>query len=64
MALAFGNVFNLLVRRFVAADEVEGFDLGKVKERIRGRFLLFRERVLVKWRGRREREKEREKKIQ
>lgn len=77
MALAFGNVFNLLVRRFVAADEVEGFNLGRVKERIRDRFVLLRERVLVRWRGEggkeekeekggggKEREREKEKKTQ
>ena len=33
MALAFGSVFNLLVRRFVAADEIDGYGdfWGKVK---------------------------------
>lgn len=31
MALAFGNIFNLLVRRFVGADEVEGYDVKKMK---------------------------------
>ncbi|MCJ1364468.1 Subunit of the glycosylphosphatidylinositol transamidase complex-like protein [Acarospora aff. strigata] len=63
MALAFGNVFNLLVRRFVGADEVEGWDLrtvkgmvvGKVKGRVvgwvGGRVVRLRDRVLGKWRG-------------
>ena len=37
MALAFGMVFNLLVRRFVGADEVAGYDLSKVKSKVRGR---------------------------
>ncbi|KAL8666900.1 MAG: hypothetical protein Q9202_001140 [Teloschistes flavicans] len=35
MALAFGSVYNLLVRRFVGADEVEGFSLAKLKGRLR-----------------------------
>ncbi|KAL9576037.1 MAG: hypothetical protein Q9212_007444 [Teloschistes hypoglaucus] len=35
MALAFGSIYNLLVRRFVAADEVEGYSLAKVKGRLR-----------------------------
>ena len=42
MALAFGMIFNLLVRRFVGADEVEGYDFGKVKARIRGRIMMIR----------------------
>lgn len=34
MALAFGSIFNLLVRRFVGAHEKEGLDLaGRVKAR-------------------------------
>jgi len=44
MALAFGNIFNLLVRRFVGADEVEGWDLRKLKGRIRGRALAIRDK--------------------
>lgn len=46
MALAFGMIFNLLVRRFVGADEVESFDLSALKARIRGRVLLLRDRLL------------------
>lgn len=42
IALAFGNVFNLLVRRFVGAEEVERWDLRgavrRLRERVRGRF--------------------------
>ena len=45
MALAFGMIFNLLVRRFVGADEVEGYDLSAVKARIRGRVMLLRDRI-------------------
>ena len=48
MALAFGMVFNLLVRRFVGADEVEGYNLSKIKSKIRGRLLVIRDR----WVGR------------
>lgn len=51
MALAFGNVFNLLVRRFVGADEVEGWDLGAVKERVRGRVLEVWRRVVRMGKG-------------
>lgn len=78
MALAFGNVFNLLVRRFVAANEVEGLDFGRVREEIKGRVRALGGRVwrmvmrLMGWRGRgeeegpggKEREREMEKKIQ
>ncbi len=48
MALAFGNIFNLLVRRFVAADEVDSWDLKALRGRIRGRVLAFRDRLLGK----------------
>lgn len=41
MALAFGGIFNFLVRRFVGADEVEGYDLRQIKENIRGRLIFF-----------------------
>lgn len=35
MALAFGSIFNLLVRRFVGTHEKEGLDLaGRVKARV------------------------------
>jgi phosphatidylinositol glycan class T len=37
MALAFGNIFNMLVRRFVGADEVEKWNVKAVRERIVGR---------------------------
>lgn len=46
MALAFGSIFNLLVRRFVAADEVEGFDIQKIKANIRGKVIVLLDRVL------------------
>ena len=45
MALAFGMVFNLLVRRFVGADEVEGYDLSKIRSKIRGRITAIKDRL-------------------
>ena len=48
MALAFGSIFNLLVRRFVGADEVEGNNFKKFKERIEGRLLVLKDRVMKK----------------
>lgn len=45
MALAFGGIFNLLVRRFVGADEVEGYDLGGIRARIRGTVLFLRDQI-------------------
>ena len=46
MALAFGSIFNLLVRRFVGAEEVEGWDFNSAKVRIEGWVLMLRERYL------------------
>ncbi|KAL9011632.1 MAG: hypothetical protein Q9173_003531 [Seirophora scorigena] len=46
MALAFGSIYNLLVRRFVGADEVERYDWGKFKAKIRGRLAVLRDRLL------------------
>lgn len=48
MALAFGNIFNLLVRRFVGADEVQGWDVKALKDRFRSRVLALREKFLGK----------------
>ena len=53
MALAFGSIFTMLVRRFVGADEVEGYDLGKIKARVRGRAM----RLVERFRGGRGEEK-------
>lgn len=44
MALAFGSIFNLLVRRFVGAEEVEGWDFSHAKVRIGGWVLMLREK--------------------
>ena len=46
MALAFGSIFNLLVRRFVGADEVEGYDLGRIKVMIRSRVVILGDKFL------------------
>ncbi|OBT74721.1 hypothetical protein VF21_06658 [Pseudogymnoascus sp. 05NY08] len=40
MALAFGFVFNLLVRRFVGVDEAEKLDLKSVREKVLSKFKL------------------------
>lgn len=45
MALAFGSIFNLLVRRFVGADEVEGYDFARIRAKVRGRMLMLRDQV-------------------
>ena len=45
MALAFGMIFNLLVRRFVGADEVEGWDVAALKARAKGRVMVLLNRV-------------------
>ncbi|KAL8938063.1 MAG: hypothetical protein Q9211_003376 [Gyalolechia sp. 1 TL-2023] len=46
MALAFGSIYNLLVRRFVGADEVGGFDLAKLKAKIKARLALLKDRFM------------------
>jgi phosphatidylinositol glycan class T len=38
MALGFGNIFNLLVRRFVGADEVPTGSAGGLKGILLGKF--------------------------
>ena len=40
MALAFGSIFNFLVRRFVGADEVERWDLEALKAKARARLAV------------------------
>ncbi|KAG8532818.1 uncharacterized protein KY384_002696 [Bacidia gigantensis] len=44
MALAFGSIFNLLVRRFVGADEIEGYDTDSWKAKLKGRMALLHNR--------------------
>lgn len=46
MAMAFGSVFNMLVRRFVAADEVEPAGIVVLKGKIRDVVLRVKEKVL------------------
>ena len=46
MALAFGSIFNLLVRRFVGADEVEGYDIRKLRTLLRGKLVTIKDRFL------------------
>ena len=50
MALAFGMIFNLLVRRFVGADEVEGWDVAALKAKVRGRVMVLRDKTMKKGR--------------
>ncbi|KAL2354902.1 GPI transamidase component PIG-T [Cryomyces antarcticus] len=47
MALAFGSIFNILVRRFVAADEAPGYGLASLK----GRIWALAERLRARLRG-------------
>jgi phosphatidylinositol glycan class T len=48
MALGFGSIFTLLVRRFVGADEVETLNAKNIKDRIRGRVMLLKGRIFRK----------------
>ena len=48
MALAFGMIFNLLVRRFVGADEVEGWNIAALKAKARGMAMVLLDKVLGK----------------
>lgn len=48
LALAFGSIFNIIVRRFVAADEVQGFDASKLKGLIRSRILTVKDKLMSK----------------
>ncbi|KAJ9667327.1 Subunit of the glycosylphosphatidylinositol transamidase complex-like protein [Coniosporium apollinis] len=45
MALGFGSIFNILVRRFVGADEVERRGLAGLKGILRGRIARWRARL-------------------
>jgi phosphatidylinositol glycan class T len=48
MALAFGSIFNLLVRRFVGVDEVPKSAIAKLRDRVIGRFVAVRDRFAGK----------------
>ncbi|KAJ9224513.1 hypothetical protein DTO021C3_823 [Paecilomyces variotii] len=45
MALAFGSIFNLLVRRFVALDEVAALTSGTLKSRLRGKIIALKDKL-------------------
>lgn len=45
MAMAFGSVFNLLVRRFVAADEVEPAGIVALKAKVQAVLLNFKQKL-------------------
>ena len=45
MALAFGSIFNLLVRRFIGADEVPESTLAIMREKVKGKLSLFKEKI-------------------
>ena len=44
IALAFGSIYNILIRRFVGADEVENYDLSKIRGIVLGRVTLLKEK--------------------
>lgn len=44
IAMAFGSVFNLLVRRFVASDEVPKANVLAIKDKIKARIAVLKER--------------------
>ncbi|KAF1349910.1 GPI transamidase-like protein component Gpi16 [Delphinella strobiligena] len=46
IAMAFGSVFNLLVRRFVASDEVPKPQLLAIRDRLKTKFAVLKERVM------------------
>lgn len=48
MALAFGSIFNLLVRRFVGADEVEDNRLKLLLQKVKGRTAILTEKITGK----------------
>ena len=47
MALAFGSIFNFLVRRFVMAEEVEGYDVSSIKRVARAKLVAVRARIVA-----------------
>lgn len=48
MALAFGSIFNILVRRFVGLEEVPESGIGKAVKRVRGRIVALRRKAIGK----------------
>ena len=45
MALAFGSIFNLLVRRFVGVDEVPQGTLSILARRVSGIIVMLRDKI-------------------
>ena len=45
IALAFGGIFNLLVRRFVLADEVPNGKLTVLRDKLRGKILVIKDKI-------------------
>ncbi|EAW06644.1 GPI-anchor transamidase subunit GPI16 [Aspergillus clavatus NRRL 1] len=48
IALAFGSIFNLLVRRFVAADQAAALTAQTLKGRLLGKLVALRDRIVGK----------------
>ena len=48
LALAFGSIFNIIIRRFVAADEVQGLDVKRIRGLVRSRILTLKDRLFSK----------------
>lgn len=46
IALAFGFIFNLLVRRFVGVDEVPPMGLAAVKAKVAGRLMVLKQKLM------------------
>lgn len=46
IALGFGSIFNLLVRRFVAADEIPALRIGRLREPIRRQIIDLTNKIL------------------
>ena len=47
IALAFGSIYNILIRRFVGADEVQGYDTGKIRGIVLERLKMLKEKWLA-----------------
>lgn len=48
MALAFGSIFNLLVRRFVGADEVPRYRTTDLRDRVKAKLIAIKDRFMGK----------------
>lgn len=54
IALAFGGMFNIIVRRFVAADEGPELNVRALRKKVVGRLAILGQRVAARWKTRRE----------